>query len=838
MRPALLRLLKRPSALSVLDSLISMPIGVDQLDLGRTTRCIGCLSESSRRPGNVPLAELRHTRGSGRSSPSTKRAFSFRVYNIRSPCQQATTGTEGSNLPKDSGLNLQSRSLALQPETLEYESDIGHEDEIGTRLVDSPAHRNDLALWAELLHYRQRHYGDNGTLEIWDGLTVRVDGVELPVDGEMADFFWQSFVDMGFKRDVLMNEVVNYAFKLWNKTGKRWDKLYEAIVGGYIERGMARPAVAWHKKLQHPHLACPNDILRVFRPDVAAQQRGRVAGSAKAGRIPRLRAFRGICRVTEGHQIYAPVMSTLVRGGYLENLRPMHIFLIEKHDHPLTFSDLKPLLECAEEFEPRFYQELYDYASQQFPTEIGETQESKSTVQDEVEEITPGGQQHMKDDFCARVFATDALDFETILSGLKMFGVPAIGPQSLREMALRAHGSQDILHKLQELDRAGISIGDSTFARLLRKLATENRDIVLSDLLHSDEHPDALEDSCVQESLLLSYYLSRDWRLYNMTLAILSELSKEGPDLLNIHFRKHLAAGEWDLASKIADTMILRSETPSRASIDSMVQIVLTPRKPGAGPVQGQGRSEIAEVTFMFRILQRIIPLGASVDPELWKEMIKRFGLMNRWDELRTCCLWLARHNSPTWKQANSALEIIASSATPRPADAGLLLRQGEALLQAIFSNRMQSAIVNWGFQMRVSSKWGDDSPAGVDGENLVPWVRGLVLLRELEQYGVQLSTSSISDACRYRLTVLFGQSRPSNRDKNRMLREENPYSADQVVRDINRAWGEPSLFGGQEYTDFYGLVNRRTSKMSVRRTGRTLWRRRSLKGAAFMNSG
>ncbi|PYI03394.1 hypothetical protein BO78DRAFT_463347 [Aspergillus sclerotiicarbonarius CBS 121057] len=841
MRPALLRLLKRPSALSVLDSLISMPIGVEQLDVGSKSKCLRCLSKTSKQAKSVPVAELQHTSANESSFASTKRPFSFRVYEIHSPHKQAAAESGGSVYPHGGGTALDSRCLGLQPERLDYESDIGHTDDIGSRLVDDPVHRNNFALWEELLRYRQRHYGDKGTLDIWEGLTARVDGVQLPVHGEVADLFWQSFVDIGLRRDFILNEVANYALALWNTTGKRWDKLYESVIGGFIDRGMAQQAVKWHKKLQHPHLTRPNDILHVFRPNHAIQQQSRVAGLMKSGRratSPSLWAFRSICRMTQGHQIYVPIMSTLLRSGHLDDMLSMHRFLTQRNDHPHSLDDLEPLLESTKDCGPwEFYQELYSYASQRFPGKLDEPEKTFTHARTETSEEVSQDERPIKDGFGARIFATEALNFDTILSGLKMFNVPALGPKSLREMAIRAHGSQDILNKLRQLDRAGISLGNSVFVRLLRKLASENRDILLSDLIRSDEHSDVLEDAKIQENLLVSSYMSKDWRHYNMTLAILSELSEEGPDLFNIHFRKHLEAGEWALASKLVDEMTLRRKRLTETSIDLMVTKVLTPRRPGVGPAKGQGRSEAVEVTFLFRILRRVVPLGASVSPGLWIEMIKRLGMMNCWDEVQTCCLWLARHYSLGSKANNASLEIISPSTTLQSAHNTLVHRHGNFMLSTIFDKQMQAALVYWGFRMRVSTKRDNYNPFGMDGERLVPWVRGLVLLREMERNGVHLWVRWISRACRHRLAVLFGRPRRSSRQMSRMLRRENPYSAERVLEDINRAWGQPPLFQGRESRDIYRLVNPPTSKMSQRRTRRTLWREKSLRGAAFVST-
>lgn len=142
----------------------------------------------------------------------------------------------------------------------------------------------------------------------------------------------------------------------------------------------------------------------------------------------------------------------------------------------------------------------------------------------------------------------------------------------------------------------------------------------------------------------------------------------------------------------------------------------------------------------------------------------------------------------------------------------------------------MQAAIVAWGFRTRVSQQRKWMVTQGGPYESMIPWVRGLVLLRELEKNGVHLSVAWIRRACRHRLAVLYGRHGLVNRRMNRMLRHENPYSVVRVLEDINLAWGEPSLFGDREIRDTKGLVNppnrtrrRRIKKMRsayLQRTG------------------
>lgn len=867
MRPALLRLLKRPSTLSILDTLASTPVGIEQLKSRYT--CLQCQS-----------------RGIQQESPVDDR--SRETDRAESTCSPRKTNHRGT-------VHSVTKALKLRPEKLEFESDVGHANDIGTRLVDLPENSNDFELWEELLRFRQRHYGDKGIVDIWEGLTVRVEGVRLPTAGERADFFWKSFVDLGLKRELFLKDVVKYAVKLWEQTGDRWPQLYESVVGGLLDRGKMEQAVEYHKSLQRSHLDQPNDLVQILewaiRPlsrPVTSGLHMLVADRGQHAVSPGVKAFQKMCSTIVGHRIYGRVVSTLLRHGFGEDAIRMHHFLVHREDHPQTYEEMQPVLDYyARRYgRKKGFKWLKAYARQRFAsrtpsievetpqasppkisngdysrqrfasetpsidkertqasppkvsevdyTQQGLASETPSIDEERTQTLPPkisdddlsmkkpfredfrakllasktppidvetplvddlSENKPFRDDFAARLFATWAFSFETVLVGLQMFGVTAIGPSTLREMAVRAHGSRDVSNKLKELQKSGISVVDCVFSRLIQKLASQNRDILLSDLLQSDQHPDVMEDVRVQESLLVSYYKARDSRQYNLTLAVLMELSPDAPDLFDIHFRKHIATGELTMASRIVEKLALRQKTLSEDSIDFMAEQVLSPRRMNNRPVMRQRLSPLDEVMFVFRILQRVVPTGAYVSAAFWVEILKRLGMGNYWNQLRECCLWLVR------QYGRPPAESPEPWALSQPTD----LRLPPAILDHIFTPRMQGAIVAWGFLLRVSPK--HDALGSETSETFIPWVRGILLLRELERAGLRLNRRWIRRASRQRLAVLFSQFVPSARLMNRLVRRENPFSVQRVIGDVIRAWGEPSLFDGME-SDPTRLVN------------------------------
>lgn len=834
MRPALLRLLRRPSAVSTLDSLIYAPIGIEQLEPNHA--CVRCRTRGIRQraaaknPGFEPLVGEKLP---ARCHPAPeRRPFSFRIYNIEASHSPSDTQKA---LPTDTAADHPPVSFSLQPERLEFESDIGHTDGIGTRLVDDPDRRRDFLLWGELLRYRQRHYGVEGTLDIFRALIDRVDGVYLPVEGELADFFWRSFINLGLEREHILQRLVVYAQTVWNEERKRWPKFYESVVSGFFRRGMPHQAIKWHIKLRQLHLSRPSDIVRILEPALSAPT-NRLPALTKGKRrplSPGISAFQTICLFTKGHDLYRPVISTLLQLGYAEDALSMHEFLLDEQHHAHSYQDVYPLLNYANKYGLLHdFQSLKKYVDARFPAEEEPVAQTDPAVGNQMPDTSAGTllmaksleKRPFKDELGARLFATTALGFDTVLSGMEMFGVKAIGPHSLREMGVRSHGSRDIQEKLQKLQKARISIGDSVYARLLRRFASENREILLSDLLKSDQHPEVLEDAEMQESLLATNYMARDSRQYNLTLAILGELLPNGTELSNVHFRKYIVAGELDFASNLADDLALRGESLSKKSVDFMVKRVLSVRRVGSGPIERQHDNHIDGVAFVIRILQRIAPTGQHIAPELWIELLKRLGMTKRFDDLRNCSLWLARYYTSRAKHGRARKLSPSLLEMPDTTQMTLSADGAERMRQSIFSAQMQGAIVSWGFKMRMSSKPETKaySPFGVEGERLVPWMRGLVLLRELEREGVCLSLRWIQRSCRHRLAVLFGHPTLPARQMNRLLRRENPYGAETILADIDRAWGEP-LFGVREQNDIYRLVNppNATVKESLRRRRR-----------------
>ncbi|KAJ5710354.1 hypothetical protein N7488_004510 [Penicillium malachiteum] len=814
MRPALTRLLKRPSALSIIDSLAASPIAIEQLDSRYTRlRCQSQCAKQSHLAGDSNSDGVKGHRTRPLWRPKAKKKeLSFAVYDIEpTHDDDSKSHVRGNRSTSIKPTKTPTQQLRLDPERLDFESDVGHTDELGSRLVDLPEHRNDFELWEELLRFRQRHYGDQGTQTIWEGMTQRVDALQIPLSGDRADFFWQSFVSFGLKREIFLREIMNYAISIGEVDGECWPRLHEYLVGGLLERGMDKQAIEWHRKLQNSRLAKPGDLSQILphimsppklapTPDLLLFSGVQSEIHSRAPRL-RLRTLKELCRGVN-HDVYGLVIKSILEHGHGEHGLAIHNWLTARQDHPQSMKEIDPLLDYTRDYGLRQeYDNLREYAQTRFASPSGP--EIPETIDAELrdEEHSLAKKHQYKDDLAARLFATRALNMDMVIGGLRMIGVSQIGSRTLREMALRVQDGQEILANLKLLRSSGISVADSVFTRLVPKLAAQNREFLLSDLLQSDQHPDVLEDRQVQESLMVSYYMARDWRQYNVSLAILAEHFPDCPDLMDIHFRKHLAAGELSAASKVVDELTLRDRTLSEDSVDFMADKLLPNRRMHHRPQQTQGISERDAMVFLFGVLQRVVPTGCYVSAAFWEEFLKRLGMGNYWDELRDCCLWLAQQYSHGPAESDKHRAIFSSQQRSVKADS--------RVLTLVLGDKMQQAIVAWGFMFRVTrdteAKCAIQHPAIHD--KLIPWVRGLLLLRELEQAGLTLHAGPIRSATRTRLNLLFGTYSHSAVRFNRMLRRVNPYNLGRVLHDIKLAWGA-SLFDEEETAQPEQLLN------------------------------
>ncbi|KAI5289060.1 hypothetical protein KEM54_004478 [Ascosphaera aggregata] len=868
MRVALTRLLRRPSTTGILRFLITAPVRIAQLNAVVTTSgcCARCyVHRSAGRdifPTGSAFSEIAATNTTEESESDNGKVSRYSAASLLEDVLFESdiieSGRKSSNLlsnylPPDPPMD----TFGLDKRRLEHESNV---TEPGLRLVDTEAFATDFDLWKELLNYQRRMHGAHGVIRIFNGMRTRE--VDVPTDGPHAEYFWRHLIDAGlWGPDEFLETLLRYAQDLHSRTGKKWQTMYEAIVGTLLENNLPGMATRWHDLLREVFLQNPNDIMAVF-PQSLCTKNG-------------LRTFRRLLDTVPGHKIHRHTVPVLWQQRRPMDAITMHRFLADRGDRPETLEEIEALLKYTQNYgfttekevllrsvavltnSP--YEETLKYVAEHGVdalTRRVETEKTAAEAADHAEKgekalsTHPGTQPIAKekkfsDDLGARLFATNAFTFDLILSGFQMFAVSGIGPLSLREMALRANTAEKVHENIKALEKAGISLGTSIFSLTVKKLAAERSERLLRDLLHSDQHPDALEDQDLQERLLMSYTLEQDWTQVQRTMAILSVITEKvgihDPQLYNVRLRQALKARDLSSCRIILAQMAADKVIPDRLSMKiAYYKILPSRRRTKQPPKDVEARTLNA---FMLSLNQTVCLLGGEVTPTLWAEPLRRLGMVGPWGDLRAMMHWLARFYVPQRRQItpldvpNNPLTgereveedskffakpiLTAVKEPPVHYWMSATLPRDHKLSQyrQIFHPNMQRAIVAWGFLRRLSGRkprtyplplhYSSRAPSSEEiaaqqyesksqGKRVIPkedyvilWCRGIVLLRELKDMGVVVQTSTVQRATRARLAILYGDENATKlrRPFNQTLREENPFTLDELIADINKCW-------------------------------------------------
>lgn len=388
------------------------------------------------------------------------------------------------------------------------------------------------------------------------------------------------------------------------------------------------------------------------------------------------------------------------------------------------------------------------------------------------------------DEFCARFIATPAIPIEVLINGLHMFGMEAIGPVSLRELALRGLNSQErsssrlLSQRLDQLREAGISIGDSTFCTVVSNLAVQGDDVLLEEVAKCDMHPDAFENQDLQESLLAMYHARGDYQQANRTLAILTAKCKP-EDLqsarLNLLIQGAVRRHDIKDICQQLDVMQEKMLPVNAKSTDALWKGLLSPRNPSKVP------ESVTELPMVIAILQRILRTGGSVEINQWKELMRRLGMTGHLPEFQRLLLWLVEwYSNPVFRASQSSFFNQKSEQIPKKVHVANAKHPVRKLLPvAAFQ-----AIVAWGFQH--TGDFGN-TLGGIRNPGLT-WRWGIELLRDLEQRNVFILNRTVARACQLRLTALF-----EGRSRRSINQRSCPSEVDQIeymALEIERIWG------------------------------------------------
>jgi hypothetical protein len=425
-----------------------------------------------------------------------------------------------------------------------------------------------------------------------------------------------------------------------------------------------------------------------------------------------------------------------------------------------------------------------------------------------------------EDSFVARMFATRTFPPASIIQGLSMVGVNEIGPQAVLTMALQTQSVEELPARFQELREAGIALQGCVFSLALEKFAIEHKWQLVRSMLQSDQHPNVFGDVEVQRKLLEYYLDNDDQSQVQRTLAILTLFHNDSSQeswnlLLQIYIKR---SGPKHVVEVLRD-MLARGVMLTSESIMA-IRSLLRRRRSGHKPISDR----FDDIRFVARVFVMVLENGLGpISPLLWREIIRRFGMLGRFRELRRLLLWLL-----CWYAPRSSHQFTTLPKSPFLGPATTRLRatfperahyfhfpvtvvqreNSSHPVRQLFTPSLQHGLIAWGFKAGLlpnahleQSMLGSTLSKKHYRRRLLQrrtlrhleWSSGLRLVVQLRDLGVSVHYHTVLKALQLQFVNMFGHGR-SNRRENRVMETTNTLPYARYVHEVNKIWGSPLL--------------------------------------------
>ena len=666
-------------------------------------------------------------------------------------------------------------------EKLDYESNLLVSEFQGKRLINYDEHGHDQSLWSELIGFRRRVYGLSAVKPLWNGLRQR--NITIDTTLPFGEKLWSQLVELGLQDHEVLQELVEYA-RLRKKTDGQFGKFYYRVMEYFLRIDLDR-AYDWHK------------VLKDFPPT----RRQCIALLNHCCRNTRsLEVFKALYTELPQVGLYTTIINTLVKKQMATEATAWHWLLMEKGDLPASASVVQPLiqhhiLKGQIQISALIRKNLLE-AGVPFASSLDVTFENKlvisrkmmNEVHAKFHNFAP---KEFSDSFCARLFATTMFSVQTTIKGLHMLGVQSIGDLSLRELARRTISNEEcetrsIHNHLKQLNEAGISVGSSTFSKVILSLTTTRQGQILYDVVTCDQHPEVFDDWKVQESLLAKYQDDRDQRQIDRTLAVLTCTLPEQARKqlqLNVLFRSCLTRKDLDGLQEIIETMLDERIPLHPRSRTYMWHSLVTRRQRSRGP------ETTKELPGLVNVWKNFMRVGTHIEPADWVEILRRLGMSGEIEQYENLALWLAKwYSDADFRKSQESLVTGRRSFIYRaiPLQPSYNSQNAHKIL---FPKEVHQAILAWGFtQPRNSDVKGRKTAEQPQELANCRWLWGIRMLAKLRDCGVSFKRSDVKRACTLRLISLFGKGL-SDRPQNRRSQRKRKGSVEAYMLAMEAIW-------------------------------------------------
>ena len=642
--------------------------------------------------------------------------------------------------------------------------------------VELPNFRGILELWCIVLDIRCDRYGPIAAQRVfYDLAKLCPDGI--PCDGFEADRLWRGFITAGSHDMVFLKKICSHELEAG---APRQHFILEVCTS--LLKGPTAPLTGlFGAKLSAYHQLDDHDLFEIFR------------AANKLESNVWLRCVRDMNALFRERNLYDKVIQYLTVNNQMSRAWNMHRFFLSMGDLPMDFKSLIPLIRtlaiarandtASTKRAIKSFADTLRFAGASFEGQIQRCFEDELSIRtgfsttnlNIVSSRTLGMRpQSISDEFAARAFSTLSFSFDFMLNALHLLGLVAIGPLTMRQIALSGEKPNEIKRRLAKLENVGIDTGSTAYVRLVRHLATKGKGKQLAVLLQSDQHPEVFDDISTQKKLLSHYLSIGDHTSINQTMMLL-DLHNSSNHLVDTPLRTlfNCALKAQNLSTVCSLWhLVFSHDTQER---EKYVRDIRNHLRPRMRPLTARSSEEAtAALDFAVSVAQNVAPTADHLELKILNEAMVRFGMMGEYE---------------------SAEKIAVSLASK------LLRSEGasQLLLSSIFLPATQRAMVSWSFcghtpehniatvPTAEGQSKGEKRP---DQDPMRLQLRGVrLLLRLAREYGVEVNVADIHKEFTICLRNLFSQGTLDPRG-NRQNRKEDRKNLGRYLSAFNGMWG------------------------------------------------
>lgn len=614
-------------------------------------------------------------------------------------------------------------------EQLCFEADVGHQSDIGSRLIDKLAWRQNIELWHILLRAQALMNGHEGIKAIWKAANHRGKAVRFDSRDPRVNALWSTFLSAGSVDAHFLSTLCKMALRF------NIDRpaLFAEIVGAALEGN-------------HPQSA--SKLASWFVPPQSTRYRGRedlLGAFSAACQSETIGALREFCKVYDAvptTHVYSEVTSELWEQDRPSDAFEMHAHLISRGDLPLHFELLVPFIShLAAHNKPlsgflgplnavgvSFDAQARRLWDRERSRVTGLPTASLNVVASKTLGVQP---KKLSDEFVARAFATRAFSFDFAVNSLRLIGLIEVGPLAVRQLALTATDLPTLRLRFERLAELDIDTGSSAFVQTLKTVCSAGRWEMIRALVENDIHHEVFEDQALLERLLTEYCRRRDWPQINRTLTILCRGEMHEQALLRaatMLLKSMLQIRDLNGALKATNNLRALGQGVSWA-LPRLIGMIL--QRTGLVRLKRTHTLGFDPTAFLTGMLQDLLSSGVSFPLKYWRGPLRALGTMGRMNELECLIYWIAE-----WYKPKGLYERVYKGVS------------SPGTLNDFFGDTFQKAIMLWSFNVRKGKHM-------VHPEQALRWTRILKKLRD--DYNVRVNEDTVRWIFIRRLRLIFG---------------------------------------------------------------------------------